>query len=90
MLVLNIYEPNGRGSKYMKKKMVELKEIGKPTFIAVDFNSFLSASKRTSGQKSATSKHIDVKEQNQPEGILHRHMYIYLSQLPVPMVMPNA
>lgn len=52
IIILNLYEPNNRASKYMKQNPVELKaEIGKSKIIIIDFNTLLSMIDRTIRKK---------------------------------------
>ena len=52
MIVLNVYGPNNRASKYMRQKLTECQgEIDKSTIIVGDFNIPLSVTDRSRRQR---------------------------------------
>lgn len=53
-VILKVYVPDNRASKYTRQKVIELKRgIDKATVIAGNFSTLLSATDRTTNEKTA-------------------------------------
>lgn len=64
IIILDVYSPNSRASKYMKQKITELqREIDKYTIIVEGFNILSSVINRTIKQK--ISKHTKIQKNYQ-------------------------
>lgn len=49
--ILNAYPPNNRAVKYVKQKLIKLKEIDKSRILVGDFNTFLLMIDRITREK---------------------------------------
>lgn len=59
-VILKVYVPDNRASKYTRQKVIELKRgIDKATVIAGNFSTLLSATDRTTNEKTAKDTELN-------------------------------
>lgn len=77
IVILNVYSPNNRDSKYIRQKLIELKgETDKSTIIVRDFKTSLSPIHRITGEKISKGTE-ELNNTINPQGLIDVYRTIH-------------